>query len=41
MIMINVDNVAQAQQVVQRAYCLPIGARDVGQASTIPSILQA
>ena len=29
-IMINVDNVAQAQQVVQRAYYPPIGARDLG-----------
>src|SRR6266404_1541453 len=29
-IMIQVENVAQAQQVVQRAYYPPIGARDLG-----------
>jgi 2-keto-3-deoxy-L-rhamnonate aldolase RhmA len=29
-IMINVDNVEQAKQVVQRAYYPPIGARDLG-----------
>jgi len=36
-IMINVDNVAQARQVVQRAYYPPIGQRDLGpgQYSTV------